>query len=368
MSELTDMLVDSASRLFGDLCVAAIYDSVSAGQWPAALWQAVHEAGLASALDPDADTPTLLPLELRAALARTSGGHAVPLPIAETLLAHSALVQAGLAIPAGPLSVAAALAGDRLTLQRDGDGWRLSGQLHRVPWGRDAAAIVALAEHAGQIHTVSIPRQTPARLEASYAGEPRDELRFDQLPLAAPQVGAAGQGLGRQPLLAEAALLRSAQMVGAMQTALDATLTYTGERVQFGRPIGKFQAVQQQVAVMASHVAAASAALQAAVDAAQRASDAGEAALFEIAATKLRASEAAGHAITVSHQCHGAMGFTREHALHRSTLRLMAWRDEYGSEAEWAAWIGRLVAAVGGEQLWPMVTEPEAFRAFAPQD
>ena len=137
-------------------------------------------------------------------------------------------------------------------------------------------------------------------------------------------------------------------MTGALETILSLTVRYAQERVQVGRPIGEFQAIQQQISVLASHVAAAVAAAQGAIDRAAR-SDAD----FEIAAAKTRIGEAAGISAVIAHQVHGAMGFTHEHSLQLSTRRLWAWRDEFGSEAEWAEWIGRAVARVGGSGLWP---------------
>lgn len=367
MSELTDMLVDSAERLFTDLCTTVTYAAVQGGEWPQALWAAATDAGLTSAVNPEEDTRQLLPPDVLAALLRTTGSNAVPLPVAETLLAQAALVACGLPIPEGPLSIAPALRSDRLVLTRRGSDWSLSGHAHGVGWGRHAQAIVAVAEYEGGHATVCIRGARPVRQRTNYAGEPHDDFAWDDGPIDAASVGAPGAGLARNALYRQAALWRCAQMVGAMQAVLEQTLRYTGERVQFGRPIAKFQAVQQQVASMAGQVAASAAALEAAV-AAVAATAPGQSAAFEIAAAKLRVSEAAGHVVAVAHQCHGAMGFTREHPLHRNTLRLMAWRDEFGSEAEWAAWIGKRVATIGGEQLWAMVTDPQSFEATLAPD
>jgi len=147
------------------------------------------------------------------------------------------------------------------------------------------------------------------------------------------------------------ALARSVQMAGALERALQLSLQYANERVQFGRPIGKFQAVQHLLAQQASHAAAASAACDAALDA-----SAGHPDPFLVAVAKARVSEAAGQGADIAHQVHGAMGFTREHSLHNVTRRLYAWRDEYGNEVWWQRWIGRRVSAQGADALWPMLT------------
>ena len=52
---------------------------------------------------------------------------------------------------------------------------------------------------------------------------------------------------------------------------------------------------------------------------------------------------------------HGAIGFTNEHILHRYTLRLLAWRDDFGNESHWAVALGNLIAKRGADKFWPLV-------------
>jgi acyl-CoA dehydrogenase len=137
-------------------------------------------------------------------------------------------------------------------------------------------------------------------------------------------------------------------MAGALDAALARSIQYANERVQFGKPIGKFQAVQQNLAVFAEEAAAVNCAAQAAA----RATDRGDAG-FEIAAAKLRANMAAGIGISIAHQVHGAIGFTMEYGLHRWTRRLVAWASEFGSETYWAQNLGAKVAAGGADAFWP---------------
>ncbi len=151
------------------------------------------------------------------------------------------------------------------------------------------------------------------------------------------------------------ALARSVLMTGALERALGFSVSYAKERHQFGRPIGRFQAIQHQLATLAGETAAAGAAADAAVAAMESAGDAAGAA-FEIAAAKVRTAEAAGTAAAIAHQVHGAIGFTERHPLGHSTRRLWAWRDEFGTESEWASRLGDLVAGNGPENLWPVLT------------
>jgi acyl-CoA dehydrogenase len=152
-------------------------------------------------------------------------------------------------------------------------------------------------------------------------------------------------------------------MAGALETLLDLSVQYANERVQFGRPIGQFQVIQQELARLAGLTAAAGSAAEAATRAASEAADAwtgtiGVAAdpTFEIAAAKVIVGDAAEHGPRIAHQVHGAIGFTYEHRLHFFTRRLWAWRAEFGTPDVWAERLGAAVSAAGPDCLWPVVT------------
>jgi acyl-CoA dehydrogenase len=184
---------------------------------------------------------------------------------------------------------------------------------------------------------------------ANLAEEPRDAVVVDGPVTAAP----VEEHVGAQ-LRLRGALGRSLLLVGALRAALAASVQYAGERVQFGRPIGRFQAVQQSLALAAAEVAAASAAAEAAARAAD--ADGVLSAELPIAMAKARTSEAAGAVARIAHQVHGAIGFTREHDLRLATTRLWAWRDEDGSEAQWQEVVGAAALAAGADGLWPLIT------------
>jgi len=351
MSETRVLLVEAATRLFTELRTRAVSEAAERGEWPAALWSALADAGLTEATRTEArDGSGVAPGDV-AALLRIAGAHAVPVPLAETLLAELVLAAAGLPPRSDPMTIAPVLRGECLLLSRKGKEWSVSGTLHRVPWGRDAAAVVAVAELDGMPTTVVIERPRVERQDKNYAHEPRDDLRFDDQVVPARAVGEPGTGWTCDELYFRGALYRALAMAGALDRVLESTVEYAKQRVAFGRPIAKFQAVQQQIAVLATQVAAASAAAQAAAEAAAEAA-AHSPAHFEIAAAKARVGEAAGIAAAIAHQVHAAMGFTHEHTLHLSTRRLWSWRDEFGAEPEWFAWVGRAAARVGGENLW----------------
>jgi len=80
-----------------------------------------------------------------------------------------------------------------------------------------------------------------------------------------------------------------------------------------------------------------------------------EAIFLEVASAKIRCAEAAAEASAIAHQVFGAIGFTQEHILHRFTLRMLGWRDDFGNESWWAAELGHRVARRGADEFWPLV-------------
>jgi alkylation response protein AidB-like acyl-CoA dehydrogenase len=183
----------------------------------------------------------------------------------------------------------------------------------------------------------------------SLAGEPSDTVSFDGVVPEA--VGETD--IDQDKLVTFGAAVRLQQIAGALEKILEQSVQYALDRVQFGRPIAKFQAVQHNLATLAGEVAAASAA----ADASAEACALPEIAIGEVAIAKVRGGEAAGTGAAIAHQVHGAMGFTYEHSLHHATRRLWSWREEFGNEAVWAARLGRMVAERGADELWPLITQ-----------
>lgn len=348
MNDISEMLTDSAARLFTDVCTREAHDAAEAGAWLSSAWSSIDAIGLTS-LDEICDDAAT-EFVIMAALARTAGAFAVPLPIVENLIAQRMLRSAGLETTGAPATIAVNLPHNRLTLRQEGGKFIASGALKRVPWGRHSAEIVATAvDEAGRERTVRLAKIKPVRQSSNLAGEARDDFAIQECRLEAGDVGTPRSGQ-LSPYL-EGALMRSFQIAGSLERVLEMCVQYSTERVQFGRPIAKFQAIQHQIAELAGHVAAASVAADAALLAAQHRD-----AEFEIAAAKLTASEAATIGYAIAHQVHGAMGFTHEHALHLSTRRLLSWRDEFGSEVQWAMAVARRLKRVDHSALWQFIT------------
>jgi acyl-CoA dehydrogenase len=182
----------------------------------------------------------------------------------------------------------------------------------------------------------------------NLAGEPRGSLVLGGVPASGALLTPARAGGVR----ARYALARAVQLAAALEQVLAWTVRYAGERHQFGRPLGRFQAVQMELAQMAGEVTAVSALVDAAVQALGRGDDV----VLPAAAAKVRAGAAVEVVARLAHQVHGAIGFTQEHKLHHLTRRLWSWRDEAGSELAWSQVLGVGLLAEGGDRLWPALT------------
>ncbi len=356
MSEISTMLGDTVNRLLGDLVTADLLTAAEDGVWPAALWKAVEEAGLTLPLVSEARGGVGCSwLDARLVL-HGAGQYAAPIPLAETILAGWLLDRAGIEPPTGPMSVAAAASGAPLHLYREADGWRLDGLCPRVPWGDAAQHVVVVAMAEGAVRVALIANgDYQVSPEKNMAREPRDTLRFENAPVAACD---AAPGLPENAVALYGALIRSVQIGGALERALQESVKYANDRIQFGKPIGKFQAVQQSLAQLADEVAACGAAgtaACAAVDKSLRSNNASDVWL-RIASAKARAGEGAGKGASIAHQAHGAFGFTYEHVLHFATRRLWSWRAEFGAGDAWAQELGSRIVEIGADNLWETLT------------
>ena len=328
------MLADMIQRLFERSVDDAAQARARDGQWLADVWTEVEEMGLPLALLTEEQGGFGLSLAETGEALRLLGLHAVPLPVAETMAANRLLAAAGLPLAEGPASLARA---DDLAVA----GGRLTGTVERVAW---AEQLDCLAVAVGDtLYRVPRSAWTIAEAGLSLNFHPRPTIRIDwTVDASAP--------LPYCPL-AGGATVRAYQIAGALEAALDLTLSHTATRVQFGKPLQKNQVVQHELAKLAGELACATAA----ADLAGEALDRGD--VLGVAAGSLRAREAATAGASIATQMHGAIGFTREHRLHLYTTALWAWRDEFGGQVMWAKLLGQAALDAGGPGFWPMVTE-----------
>jgi len=134
MSDMHAELETLIDRISADLTDQALYLGMERGAWPAALWEALAQAGVPRACVPADQGGAELPFADAMVALRRSAYQGLPVPLAESLLATRLLLAAGLSVPTSVLTVTACHAQDDLQVQGDGQHRWLQGQAHRVPW------------------------------------------------------------------------------------------------------------------------------------------------------------------------------------------------------------------------------------------
>lgn len=286
-------LIDPFARLIEDVCTPAAIREIEQGGDSSAMWNAFVESGFLDALVAEESGGAGLSLEDAAPLIALLGRHAVPLPVGDTMIARALLAAAGLDAPEGPIAIAT------------GAG--------AVPFAAVASHILSGAPDA--------PVLTAAKVEPT--GIPHD-------------ADAYASGLNGAALRPVAAVLRAQLISGAAGRVMEMTVAYANERVQFGKPIGKQQAVQQQLSVLAEQAVAAR------IAAAIGARSGLQPKLADAAIAKHGTSLAAGQVAAIAHAVHGAIGISEEYDLQLLTRRLHGWRLADGSESYWAGILGEL--------------------------
>ncbi len=351
---MREILEDSIRRLLQEQVTPELQRQAESGRWPGSLWAMLEDGGFTLALVREEAGGSGLSWGDAYPVVAAAGEHALPLPLPETMLAAWLLDRAGLAVPPGPLGVVDTGDAALPTAQSDpAGGWRLHGSVAQVPWGRAVGHLVLAVQCERRIHLALLKNEgLNWTHDSNLAREPRDavELKGVMVPSVVPW---PHDGAGALGLRQHGAMLRAAQMAGAMERMGALSARYATERIQFGRAIGQFQAIQQQLAVLAC---AGAAAQTAAAFAFEQADSAG--ATLAIASAKARTSLAAGEASGIAHATHGAIGFTYEHTLHFLSRRLWSWRSEFGHHAWWSGRIGRAVRE-SDRPFWHLVTQGE---------
>ncbi|NWB90015.1 acyl-CoA dehydrogenase family protein [Pseudomonas agarici] len=349
---MRDILEDSITRLLGDYVTPHLLQDAERGIWCSALWDEITHNGFPGALVSEAKGGSGCSWSEVFPLVAAAGKYTLPLPLPETLLAAWILDQAGLDIPDGPITIADPLVHGPIEATSVDGVWRLSGELGHLPWGNAVTFCVAeVATRDGARIALFSPSDADMQNDRNIAGEARDHLKL--AATAALLIAPLPPSLPPNPLRFYGAMLRSAQISGAIERLLEHCLLYASERVQFGKPLSKFQAIQQQIAVLGCESAAC---FTAAAYAFQTMGSPQE--QMAIAAAKARTSEAAGKAAAIAHAVHGAIGFTYEHSLQFATRRLWSWRSEFGSHGWWSQRLGQAICAnTSASTLWPAVTE-----------
>jgi len=352
--ELSDdqrALQSAASELLADRCPMSRVRQVADGDdaFDAGLWSAMAEQGWLAVEAAESAGGLGLGLVETVVLCEQLGRHVAPVPFLGTILAGGAL---GWAVTDGETD-GTHLLGDRAierwagqlatgeavgavawsrrpgAVAADSDGrgaWTLRGRSDLVVYGPAADVVVVVATVDGAPALFAI---APGQAERPAAEPAMDRTRrMGWLTLTSrPALRLAGPGRA-DDLLDRAATAMAAEMLGAADRVLEMTVAYAKDRVQFGRPIGGFQAVKHRCADMLVDVEG----MRSSTYYAGWAVGAGDPdASAAASVAKVWCSDAARRVMASGLQVHGGIGFTWEHDMHlflkRSQLDQMSFGD-----------------------------------------
>ena len=341
ISETSQLLSDSVEKIFSDHVTKDCIVSAEKGEWPENLWSEVVDNGLNLVLVPENLGGVGGTWFDAGILFKAIGRYQAPIPLAENIVAGYLLGLGGITYPEN--SIITILDGE-LDLNDN----KLSGVSNRTPFGNHSTHGVAIISNNNKSKLVLVPiLDSSISDDKNIALESRNNIEFRDVEA----LNIVNVDFNSDLILKIGALMRSCQIAGGLESLLNQSVRYANERIQFGRPIAKFQAIQQELAVLATHVAASGVAADYASSSMDNGGDE-----LAIASAKSRVDDAISVCASIAHQVHGAIGFTYEHGLHFSTRRLWSWRAEYGSGTYWAKILGEKAVSNGANNFWPSIT------------
>ncbi|MDR5799895.1 acyl-CoA dehydrogenase family protein [Caballeronia sp. LZ001] len=316
------MFTEAIEAILRDYATPDAIRAIENGGSPSAIWAALEEAGFLELLTPESAGGAGLALSALASVFVTLGRFATPAPVAQSIAARALLRESGIAAPAGMITLAGRC--------RRLDDEHQSLEAPATPFGTICEYVLANLDGALLLLDANHAAREPGGVRGSLCAT----LTWRGDRVSAP----LGRSGGEVPLFSAA--IHAAAISGAMDRVFGMTLRYCNDRSQFGKSIGKFQAVQHQLSVMAQHTSAAAIAAELAF------SGAGPVpARLATAIAKARTSMAVPLVASTAHALHGAIGVTAEYDLQLYTRRLHKWRMADGSEAYWNCVVGEAALA-----------------------
>ena len=305
------------------------------------LWTEVEQLGLPKIAVKDKFNGSGLPLSSTLPIIKLSNNIGAPIPLSETILSNYILSESEINPPNGIITYAI----DAKNLKIIGD--EISGDLISVPYLNLTDKIIFITEINNSKQVILVKSNTEEKeLKKNFLSEPRYNLKLKKSRIL--NVKPINLSINFKHL---GAIVRSAQMIGAMEKILDLCIDYCSQRKQFGRALSKFQAIQHQISEMAVELAASSAALSTITNSEDFYKN-----NKDIAILKIRAGSAAGKIIAIYHQVHGAIGFTQEYELAYFTRNLNSWRNDFGNESYWEDFLGKDFLEKNNQNLWEYLT------------
>lgn len=339
---LTDELRTLAREVLGDHAGAQQQAPRVERDLDQELWQTLGELGLTRLTGGEQHGGSGAGWAEAAVLLWEAAAHGVPLPFLEhDLLAGWLRDTAGL--PPGDGTLATSV------LVRESDGEVA------VPWLTEATTVVVLDVRGAGPAAYELPvADLEVRPGRTVAGEP---VGCAVLPPATDVAGAVpvDRAVERE-WEHRGALGRAVQLAGAMDTVSTLCVQHAAGRTQFGRPLGRFQAVQQLVTEVACEAALCRAVVERAVEAVAAGGFDDPHARFLVAAAKAAAGHSGSRVVRHAHQVHGAIGTALEHPLQRYTRPMLAWRRDHGSTRAWEDRLETTALEDAGGDLWDTLT------------
>lgn len=326
-------LIDLVDSLFGQ--------AADSGEDHHSIWGTLSELGLARLTGDESSGGSGAGWGEAAALLSGAAAKGVPVPYVETdLLAGWLLEQAGLPVDDRPRTVA--------IVDADGRG-------HRVAWAREVSSIVVVQAKEDGWAVSDVPAESVEIVDHPALGrEPRAGIRVDVAKLDQAESGSLSDAQFAVHQL-RGALARSLQTVAALETAADLAKEYVVTRHQFGRPLAKFQSVQNLIVDAVAEATLARSAVDEALYEAIETGLEGPDSVFRVAVAKSVVGRAASVVVRNTHQALGAIGTTEEHSLHKFTNAALTWRSEFGSIRVWEEALGAAAGAGSVDDVWAMV-------------
>ena len=330
---------DSAERLFGEVCTPAVIRQIEGGADTTSLWSELSSVGFTDALLPESANGAALTLTEVWPMLFSMGRHALPLPYAHTLLARAWLQQAhattcvqaqilAQGVPEGTITFAPF----RVVSSRTGV------QAAGVNFGLTATWVLVQSEKAVWLLPTAQAQRTPSGGHGSLDAD---------LSWSADVAQASLLGQFQQPQFRELLALSLAVLIaGAADRVFEMTLGWANQREQFGKPIGRFQALQQQISEVAEQVFGARMAAEMACR-----SSTWQPAPALVALAKAQTSQAVARVVAVAHAVHGAIGVTQEFDLQLYTRRLNEWARAGGGAGYWSGVLGQQVLQANSSAL-----------------
>lgn len=335
---MESLLLEALERLTRDWCTVQTIDQCYSGNVAkASWWQQIEQSGFLDLLLAEPQGGAALNVEQASALFKLMGYTAIPVPLAHTQWVRALLSSADSSLPHGFITIAttthALTTKEPLVLDVP---FGLSADFVLVTNGTRVALLPLACAQQERVSENSL------MVQACWTNYHADQIAVPPtLHTKASQITVAN------------AVIYAALMAGAGDKILELTLDYAQQRTQFGRQIGRFQAVQALLTQLAQRNESMSMALQLG---AQSKDLFPHEALAMVAAS--RVSEAAPLVADYSHAVHGAIGVTKECELHIYTRALREWRLVLGADTYWETRLGGLVLADTRPSLLAFLCEP----------